>query len=377
MPTAGSGNTRRGFGNDLLGNFDDTKSSTFSVAVGTPNQQTSILDTSTVKIDCENYYVAGKFTLTGHIKTHLWRLKELTLAASPSGLNAELELGTTITKSVNPSPLSYSKTLFTVPIPDAGIAISKIFTLGATISYDVGVTASFTGSASVKYGLSASIPDSAKITADLVNHDNSAATGFDGFQVTPLFDVTGLSAGVTLTAYSQPTLSFGIDILKIGKLDAEFPIKLPEVSATLTGGYSAAGFCSSGTTKTGVNLTSTIGVEVDFELDAGFLGDDKNFTKKLWGADKPLFSKCFPLDIPGLGPASSSVSAPSTVALPTSTGIVSVPLTSVGTAVPIQTASGGTAVSFASGSVGTMLPIQTTGPGNGTAPNARRRVRLA
>lgn len=365
------------------------------------------------------------------------KLKELTLTGTPSNLAAYLELGSTITGGLHPDSLSYAKTLFSVPIPDAGIAVTGIFSLGAIISYDVGVSATFTSSATVKYGLSANIPNSAKIVADLVTPSSSSATGFEGFQVTPVFDVTTLSAGVTLSAFSQPKLSFGLDITGIAKFDAGFAVKLPEVTATLTGGFNSAGLCAPGASKTGVNITSSIGVEVDFDLNADLLGHKHDFTKKLFGINHPLVDKCIPVAIPGLGPPHPVAAAPPAIAPPSATVVPTIAPTSVITAVPIPTtgpvngpvpvanappaisppsatvvpvagtASVGTAVPIpttgpkngtapvanappgvarssgiamstaGTASVGTAVPIQTTGPGNGTAPVFGRRVRLA
>ena len=310
-------------------------------------------------------------------QTKHFKPQDIILSASPVGVAAELELGTTITSSLTPDTLSYSKTLFTAPIPDAGISVPGIFQLGAIISYDVGVSASFSGSATVQYGLSASIPDTAQIVANLESPSSSTATGFDGGQVTPIFDVTALSAGVTLAAYSEPKLSFGIELTDIATFEVEFGIKLPEVSATLAGAYNAAGLCSPGSSKTGVNLSSSVGIEVDFEVDADLGPENKhNFTTKLFGISHDLGSKCFPVNIPGLGPAHSSVSVPASVTLPSATTMPTAVLTSVGTAAPILPTRPvyGTAVS---GSVGTAVPFPTGGPANGTAPIARRRVRLA
>lgn len=321
---------------------------------------------------------------------------------SPSGFAAELELSTTISGTISPDSLSYSKTLFTAPVPGAGIAVTGIFSLGATISYDIGASVSFSGSATVQYGLSASIPDTARITANLESPSDSSATGFDGGQVTPIFDVSAVSAGVTLGAYSQPKLSFGLDIIEIAKLEADFSIKLPQVSATLTGAYNPAGLCTPGGSKTGVNLTSSVGIEVDFGFDAGIGSANHNFNKKLFGIDHDLGSKCFPVNIPGLGPATTSAIAPSTVVAPPTApaNTQTVNPTSVSTAVPIPTTgpANGTApytlrtsvvalstavaphtvpVNTNPTSVGTAVPIPTTGPANGTAPYAGRRIRLA
>ncbi len=87
------------------------------------------------------------------------------------------------------------------------------------------------------FGVSAGIPNTAQLTADLQNPDSSSATGFGGGSLTPLFDVKEMSASVTLGAYSKPKLSFGIEIIKIGKAEVDIGVKLPEVDITLTAAY--------------------------------------------------------------------------------------------------------------------------------------------
>ena len=343
---------------------------------------------------------------------------------SPSGFSAELELATTISKTVTPSSLNFAKTLFSAPIPGAGIEIPGIFTFGAIIEYDVGVSVSFTGSATVKYGFSATVPDTAHIVADLDTPSNSKATGFEGGQVTPNIEVTAVSASVGAAAFSQPKLLFGIELIGVAKFEADFTVKLPEISAALTASYNPAGVCTAGGSKTGVNLTSNVGISVDFNLDAGLgSANHKLYSTKLWGTSYPLAAKCYPLDIPGLGPASSKASVPP-VAAPTkppahsvvlssvkatavpiksvpaaSSPVVSKPVPTkpapspsgkggkpgnsksvVGTAIPIHTGPSGKGPSLPTAgsiSAGTSLPLPTTSPGNGTAPIIpRRRMKL-
>ena len=167
-----------------------------------------------------------------------FKLLELTLDASPQDVAATLELGTTVTAKVSPDSLNYTKELFSAPIPDAGIEVPGIFKLGAVVSYEVGITTTFEGSATFQYGLSANLPNTAKVTADIITPDKSSATGFDGANVNPKFDVKALSASVTVAAFTQPKLFFGIELTKIGKVDVNINVKLPIVSATLTAAYS-------------------------------------------------------------------------------------------------------------------------------------------
>lgn len=161
-------------------------------------------------------------------------MQDLTVDASPQSVVAKLELEATVSASDSPEVLSYEKELFSAGIPDAGIAVTGIFSIGATIKYDVGVSSTFKGEGVFDFGLEAGLPDAAKLTADVSNPGASSATGFDGVSVKPIFDVKSLSASVTVAAFSKPKLSFGIDITKIGHLDIAINVELPKVSATLT-----------------------------------------------------------------------------------------------------------------------------------------------
>ncbi|KAL9045926.1 MAG: hypothetical protein Q9214_001116 [Letrouitia sp. 1 TL-2023] len=316
---------RRGIGDIIQGNLDLSKSVTVPVNVGTPNQVTNIFKNAKgdFSIDCVNCFVAGSFLVTGHLSVHHFKLQSLTLDTSPQGFKAELELGANVTAGVTPDTVSHVKNLFSAPIPEAGIEISKFFKLGAIVDYDIGVSSTFSGKAAATFGLSASLPDSAKLTADIKNPTASSAQGFDGGQLDPLFDLTALTASVTVAAFSQPKLTFGIEVVEVGKLDVEVVVKLPQVSTTLTAAFNESGVCPGDRSTTGAKLSSDVGLFVDLNLNAD-LGDDDNQPSKtfhLFNTTHPLFSKCFPIQIPGLGPKSTAVvSVPSTIALPSVSG---------------------------------------------------------
>lgn len=134
--------------------------------------------------------------------------------------------------SDGPDSRQFIKPLFNFPIPDAGILIKDILDIGATVTYPVGVNCSFNGSATVDIGLEATVPDSAQIVADFTNHGASKATGFGDSQLTPNIDFKNESVSVTLTAFSQPEVKFGVDLYEVGSLDIFLTIKLPELTAT-------------------------------------------------------------------------------------------------------------------------------------------------
>ncbi|KAI4116400.1 MAG: hypothetical protein LQ338_007720 [Usnochroma carphineum] len=217
---------------------DLIKSITFPVNVGTPGVATDIVSTSSFRLSCIDCYVAGSFQITGHLSVKSFKLQDFTLSGSPQGLAAKLELETKITASDSPTPLQSTKELFSAPIPDAGISVPGIFSLGAVVSYDIGVSSTFAGSASMTFGLSASLPDTAALVADVQNPSASSATGFDSGHLEHNFNLTALSAGFTVAAFSQAKLSFGIDITTVGHLDVALALKLPAVEANVTGAYS-------------------------------------------------------------------------------------------------------------------------------------------
>lgn len=326
-------------GKDVLdaaqGNADLSKSVTFPVSVGHEGQKTNIYtdNKGRLTLDCINCFVSGSFQVTGHISVHHFDLQDLTLTASPNNFQSQLELEATITSSKNPDSLQYTKELFSFPIPSAGIEVEGIFKLGAILSYDVGVSSSFSGSATVDFGLQASLPNSAQLVADVQNPDQSTATGFATGELTPMFDIKKESASVTVAAFSQPKLSFGIELIKVGNIDVAITIKLPEVSATLSAEYDKDGVCdqTAGSSQTGVKVETKVDVAVNLQVDAN-LGDDQeaakpSWSKKLWGVEKPLGSMCFPLNIPGLEERVSSTNA---AGLPTPTGAVAATTSAAG-----------------------------------------------
>lgn len=203
-------------------------------------------------------------------------------------MTAELELEATISGSRDLLKIDKSQELFTTGIPDAGIAVKGIFKLGATLSYSVGVSSEFKGQGVVDLGLKASLPNSAKVTADFKNKDGNNAVGFDGASFEPIFDVKSLSASVEVIAYSKAKISFGIEVTKIEKLDVAVTLQVPKVTTTLTAAFGEPleasverssltrnpsdeqGACSTGlgSSKTGVKLDSQVALEVDLDLDA-------------------------------------------------------------------------------------------------------------
>ncbi|KAI4263395.1 MAG: hypothetical protein L6R42_001455 [Xanthoria sp. 1 TBL-2021] len=261
---------------DSLGNYDFDKSARFPTAIGTPGQNHPIFNNPKFSLACTDCYVTGSFQATGHLSVSGFELKDFTLAASPQDFTAKLQLDTKITAPLgSPDSLQNTHELFKAPIPNAGIFVPGIFNLGAFVSYEVGVSTAFSGTASMTFGITASMPNTAAVTADVLHPSQNKATGFEGGKFDPNFDLKALTASVTVSAWAQPKLSFEVDITKVGHLGIALGVKSPVISANLTGGYDQNGFCSNeaGAFKTGVKLSSQVALEVNLELTAQ-LGED-------------------------------------------------------------------------------------------------------
>ena len=134
-------------------------------------------------------------------------------------------------------PLNITKELFSAPIPGAGIEVPGIFKLGAVVSLDVGVSTSLSGTANLTFGATASLPQTAKVSLDLVEPDRSSQSGFD-FDFDPTFQVNSASVGGSISAAITPKLSIGAEIVKFGKLETFVSLKTPEVLSSVKYAYS-------------------------------------------------------------------------------------------------------------------------------------------
>ena len=177
--------------------------------------------------------------LTAYHQVEHFTLQDLTLSAAPSDFHAKLKLEATINAEKSPVSLNSGPIEIVHPlaIPGAGISVPGIFNLGATVSYEVGTSATFSGTATADFGLEASLPNGAKVLADISNPDQSSATGWSGSSLDPIFEVTKIEADIKLTAYSQPKVAFGIKLEQVGDVEVVVEIKLPEISSTLSVGY--------------------------------------------------------------------------------------------------------------------------------------------
>ena len=170
----------------------------------------------------------------------------------PSSLQAALQLEATASTSRAVGSHPFSLNLVHQALPDAGISIKNVIDLGVTLDYSVGGNCTFSGSAVVDFGVNASVSDTAIIVMGYEN-GTSQATGFESSMLMPVFDIDNTSADVTLSAWSRPEVLFGIDLHKVGRLDMDITMKLPEVTARVSAVYGvyclSLLFCKGGTLR--------------------------------------------------------------------------------------------------------------------------------
>ncbi|KAL8940410.1 MAG: hypothetical protein Q9216_002836, partial [Gyalolechia sp. 2 TL-2023] len=321
------------------GNADFDPSVTFDVNVGQPGKKEPIYadPKGRFSIDCVDCFITGSWQVEGHIVVSGFKLQDLTLSAAPSNFRAKLGLEATVTASKAPESIQDSVELFAAGIPGAGIAVKGIFKLGATVSYEVGTSATFAGTATAAFGLEATLPNDARVVANVNDPSRSSAPGWRHSSLTPSFEITQLSASITLAAFSQPKISFGIELIEVGNVEIALTMKLPEISSTMSATYDPQGVCaqSAGSSKTGVKLENEATESLSLAIDVD-LGDDNKkpvWSKTLLNFSQPLGDECLPLNIPGLaaasgtatskppGPTSSGAAPPTTCKPPGKTGV--------------------------------------------------------
>ena len=106
--------------------------------------------------------------------------------------------------------------------------------VGASLSYYVGGSCTFSGDAVVDFGVNATVPVTAQIVADFHGQAASSVTGFDANDLRHSFHIGNESATVSLNAYSQPELKFEFELVKVAEVDVTLTVKLPELNASFT-----------------------------------------------------------------------------------------------------------------------------------------------
>lgn len=129
-----------------------------------------------------------------------------------------------------------TKELFSAPIPGAGIKVPHIFKLGAIAQFRVGIGTAIYTSGNLTFGLAAALVNPAMITLDMLNPERSSQKGFD-VDLDPTFNIHALSGKFAIQASARPKLTFGVEIVKAGRLEAYAEVKVPQVSIDLGAAY--------------------------------------------------------------------------------------------------------------------------------------------
>ena len=238
----------------------------------------------TLNLNCLQCGTSGSLRFSGRVKASIGlfkiTIKELYMQTQPQNLQARLHLQMTASGS---GSYSNSKRLLSFPLPGS-ISIPKIFKLGATCDYDVGMDASIKGSASLSYGVIAKVPNSAMLKVDLRTPSKSKFSGWK-----PTFEQIPLKAKAEingrLAVYSQPGVSCGIKVLNKYGYEVALKMKLPEIAAVLSSKVNShGGLCGNPAYKKSLNFALTVGVGMTFHAGS--------YKKSLWEKSTPLYSKC-------------------------------------------------------------------------------------
>ena len=150
---------------------------------------------------------------------------------------AVLRLQAAITASDTIESLSKQTEFLAFGFPGAGIAIPGIFSLGATASYALGAETKIRGRGVLDFGLTAGIPNNARVLTNVRKILESKAIDFAGAPITPIFELKALTGDVSFTAYSLAKIAFGVEIAQLGKAQAAVYLKIPAVTAQFTTGF--------------------------------------------------------------------------------------------------------------------------------------------
>ena len=242
------------------------------------------------------------------------------MSFQPKNFNATMELQAAITDVEKIEMLSDKKELYSEPVPDLGFEIKHLCEVGVILKYQIGYSTKFLGSTTIVFGATSSLPDDAVFTIDLLDRDKFSHSGFEGHALHPIFDVKAATNALKFAVYTQADIVFGIKLNKIGKLDLELNLKIPQLSATVQAGYSKhlhspvlkselltnlfvlieeGGFCShdDGAREYGARVTDAISLELWFEVYFGEEDRDNVYSYRIFNVTDTLDDGCWALDI--------------------------------------------------------------------------------
>ena len=157
------------------------------------------------------------------------------ISGSPKGIHQSLILESNITTENIRRNVDYVAERVNIPLE--GFKVRFWFSMGLVLSWGVGVSGSFLGTASVDYGVGVDVPGEAILSVDFVYPQQSYAYGWEGSAFTPTFQVNDLDHTVDLGASSQLKIALELQLNKIAKFDAGLPLYLPGLDFNLLKSY--------------------------------------------------------------------------------------------------------------------------------------------
>lgn len=165
-------------------------------------------------------------------------MTEAHLEVKMEDFHAAMSVEVTIEKQGKVKQLSNEKTIADVAVPGAGVVIRDIIDVGLHVQFAAGFTTKLKSAITFQAGLEATLPWTSKIVLDAIHFEKNAVSGFEGFQVYPIFDLKSLSRTADVSLAAKPKLVFGIDIVGIAKYEVSAIVNLPELKGTCTVKYS-------------------------------------------------------------------------------------------------------------------------------------------
>ena len=100
--------------------------------------------------------------------------------------------------------------------------------MGLIASYWLGLETTIAGGANFTWGYQASLPDTAKISLNVLDPLESSMVGFESASFEPVFDVHSFQGTVRFSASSSAELNFGINMAKIGDYEVGVRLLIPD-----------------------------------------------------------------------------------------------------------------------------------------------------
>ncbi|KAJ1566527.1 hypothetical protein HK405_009451 [Cladochytrium tenue] len=298
----------------------------------------------TINLYCVDCHVTG----TAHIHGAASFSLTSGLTAANVGLTGKLDAGVYLGLDASASyEYQLTKTIATIPIPDAGLVIPKVVTLGVFAQIDAETKVNINAQGQILAGAGLAI-NNFQATLDFVNKANNKISGF-----TPVV-TSNFTANAQVTASVEVGLPFELAVgMELPLLSKKWTVGLkntPAVTGTLAVdvavGTSAtsSSSCPNGV-EVGLNLGDTLAVD--------FLGTDYTLTS----ISKSLYSNCY--SIPGLSSGgSSTISVTATTATDDSTATDESTATDAATATDSDTSETPTIDSETTDSTTTTEPVR-------------------